>query len=129
MTGGLKSRPLAGRLLDIVFHAPECDGNQKKFRYRNRYLFSVPIFSGTGSGTFFQYKIFLVPPEKWKIPGNFPVLVPNFTGTGSCTFFRNQILPLPVPVPKKADNSRNTSLVTSSSRLPTKLLVTTKNLG
>ena len=98
LTGGHKSRPLAPRLLDIVFHTAECDGNQKKFRYRNRYLFSVPIFSGTGSGTFFQYKIFLVPPEKWKIPGNFPVPVPNFSGTDTGTFSIEQIFPIPVPV-------------------------------
>ena len=39
----------------------ECDGTQNFFRYRDRYFFPGPNFSGTGTGTFFRDQIFPVP--------------------------------------------------------------------
>ena len=39
----------------------ECDGTQNFFRYRDRDFFSGPIFSGTGTGTFFRDQFFPVP--------------------------------------------------------------------
>ena len=54
----------------------ECDGTQNFFRYRDRYFFPGPIFSGTGTGTFFRDQIFPVP-----VPVLFPG--PIFSGTGT----------------------------------------------
>ena len=61
------------------------------FRYRYRYFFQGPFFSGTGTGIFFRDLIFAVP-----VPVLFPG--PNFSGTGTGTFFRDQFFPIPVPV-------------------------------
>ena len=46
-----------GGMLQMLMHSwsilseTECDGTQKFFRYRDRYFFPGPIFSGTGTGT------------------------------------------------------------------------------
>ena len=54
-------------VLIIIFGA-------KFFQCLLRYLFSVPIFSGTSSDTYIWYQIFPEPPQKME---NSPVLVSN----------------------------------------------------
>ena len=94
-------------------------------RYRYRYFFLGPIFSGIGTffGTnFFRYRywyffrdqifryqylnFFWFHPKngkfpgilwyRYQIPGNSPVPIPIFSGTDTSTFFRDQIFPVPV---------------------------------
>ena len=43
----------------VIPKAAECDGTKNFFRYRDRYIFPGPIFSGTG--TFFRDQFFSVP--------------------------------------------------------------------
>ena len=77
-------------------------------RYRYRYFFPGPIFSGTGTGTFFRDQFFPVLGPvlfsgtkffRYRYRYFFPG--PNFSGTGTGTFFRDQFFPVPVPVPPK----------------------------
>ena len=85
------------------------------FRYRYQYIFRGPIFSGTGTDTFFRDQIFPIPGPvlfsgtyffRYRYRYFFPG--PNFSGTGTGTFFRDQFFPVPVPVPsKKEQNSRD----------------------
>ena len=70
----------------------ECDGTQNFFRYRDRYFFPGPIFSGTGTGTFFRDQIFPVPVPvlffgtnffRYRYRYFFPGLIFSGTGTGT----------------------------------------------
>ena len=55
------TRDFAFALALFRYSGAECDGTQNFFRYRDRYFFPGPIFSGTGTGTFFRDQIFPVP--------------------------------------------------------------------
>ena len=66
-------------------HLSECDGARNFFRYRDRYFFPGPIFSDTGTGTFFRDQFFPVPVTVL-FPG------PIFSSTGIGTFFPGPIL-------------------------------------
>ena len=67
------------------------------FRYRYRYFFPGPIFSGTGTGTFFRDQIFSVPVPvlfsgtkffRYRYRYFFPG--PIFSGTGTSTSKKEQ---------------------------------------
>ena len=80
----------------------ECDGTQNFFRYRDRYFFPGPNFSGTGTGTFFRDQIFPVPVPvlfsgtnffRYRYRYFFPG--PIFSGTGTGTIQKKGEFPGP----------------------------------